>query len=200
MTQLATYYQRSMEGTNIAPPDGMVRSINEFLRMGAEAIRNDMQNEGAVSYEDLKSAESFLSFYQKNTQDFQGFGLFIFDHQGFYDKNRRYYDWQTLQPFVDAVFRFGIQMPNKARLLQLSRNIKLAVFALDDSTVVNFILTNFAAYTKLNVSFLDEHGRKQSILEAIFTRLQLMKKGSDFPAGSSLWALELLIKRFVYKL
>lgn len=200
MTAFVNYYQRSIEGTNIAPPDGMVRSINEFLRMAADAIKDDMQKEGVSSYEDLKSAESFQVFYQEHTKDFEGFGFFIFDHQGYYDKNRRYYDWRTLQPFVDAVFRFGIQMPSKARLLQLSGNIKLALFALDDDGVVNFILTNFASFAKLDVPILDEHGRKQSFLEAVFARLQLMKKGSAFEAGSSLWALELLIKRFVYKL
>jgi len=182
--KLGAYYDRWVEGTNIIPPEGMIRNIADFLSAAKEAI-------------DEKQFAQFAAEYKR---DFEGFALFVFDHQGFYDRQRRYYNWQTLQPVAEAIFKEGVKLPHKSRLIELTGNHKLALYALDDDDVANFVLSHFKLYAELKDKIEDKHGRKQSILEAMFARLQRMKKGSDFEAGSPLWALEMLIKRFVYNL
>jgi len=180
---LSAYYDQWYEKSNLIAPESMVRGIAEFLSLAKESL------------EDHK----FDEFVVEHKKEFEGLSLFIFDHQGFYDRCR-YYNWQTLQPVVEAVFKSAIKLPHKGRLLELTGNYKLAILALDDNNVANFVLANFSKYAELPDKVEDPHGRAQTLLEAIFAKLQLIKAGKDFLKGSPQWALELILKRYLYDL
>ncbi len=200
MTQLESYYDRWYEGTNLPATEGMVRPMSDFFSLASAAIDADLKEEKASSYEDLKIGANFRKFCQKYDKDVKGLFLFVYDHQGFYDRGRRFYNWRTLQPFADAVFRFQIAAPHKSRLLEVSGNFKLAIFALDDDDVCSYILSHFKVFADLPGTFEDKHGRKQTALEAIYNKLQEIKKGKPFDPGTPQWALEMVIKRFTYNL
>ncbi len=184
MTGLTTYYQRWREGLTIAPPEGMVRSIIDFLKLADKALKEN----------------NFLEFYQKNREDFLGFAHFVHDHQGFYDKARFYYNWQTLHPVVEAVFKHKLDIPYKSRLLELTGKYALAVYDVDDDDVVNFITSHLTLYAGLKDKLEDEHGRAQTILEAVYAKLQAIKKNKPFEVYSPKWALETLIIKGFYNL
>ncbi len=191
------YYKKMrQERTNTLSPAVMAKPITEFLRDAYGMITKDMQEEGVDSVKRLKSAKNFLSFCKENKEMVEAFGLFIGDHRGYYDKLPRFYNWQTLDPFVEAIFRFKVEMPNKSRLLEISGKYELARFAMYDDDVARFVLANFDKYAEIKDKFEDKHGRAICVLETLY--LELCK--SRGTVASPQWALEVLIKKMCYNL
>ena len=188
------YKQMRQEKMNTLSPAVLAKPITEFLRDAYGMLTKDMQTEGVKKADELKLAKNFLAFCEDNKEIVEAFGLFIGDHQGYYDKLPRCYNWQTLEPFTEAVFRFGVKMSNKHRLLEITKKYRLAVFAMDDDNVVRFVLANFDKYAEIKEKFKDEHGRAITLLEALY--LELCK--SRGKVASPHWALEVLIKKLCY--
>ena len=172
----------------------MAKPITEFLRDAYGILVKDMQEEGVDTVQQLKSANNFLAFCEENKESIEAFGLFIRDHRGVYDKYPNFYNWQTFEPFVEAIFRFYIDMPNKSRLLEMTNKYALAGFAMYDDDVARFVLANFDKYTEIKDKVEDAHGRAITILESIYWEL-CRTRGK---IGSPNWALKVLIKK-VYR-
>ncbi len=193
------YKRMREEKTNILNPTQMAKAINEYLRDAYGALVKDMEAEGVNSVEQLKVAKNFLAFCEKNKESVEGFGHFIGDHRGFYDKMNQLYNWQNLWPYTEAIFRFNVKMPNKARLLEITGKRELAPFAMKDDNVVRFVLENFDTYAYMPKKALDEHGRQVSILEMCYLELYRRRQEEVFPLASPAWALETLIKELIYQ-
>ncbi|MBR2299316.1 MAG: hypothetical protein IJ870_01920 [Alphaproteobacteria bacterium] len=196
MTQLTSYYTQRRSGLHIATPDGMRNAIAAFLKMALDAIENDLLSEEVSSPLDLKEGNFLLDFYQRYKEDFLGFAAFVTDYQGWYDA--RLYRWQEFTPFVQAVFSTGLEMPCKSRLIEISGQYPLARLALADDNVALYVLTHWSIYASLDEKYEDAHGRACNILEDMHTRLQNMPR--PFEPGTPQWALEILIKRYLYNL
>lgn len=190
------YLEMRDKRNNTLYPLLMAKPITEFLRDAYGILVKDMQEEGVDTVQQLKSANNFLAFCEENKESIEAFGLFIRDHRGVYDKYPNLYNWQTFEPFVEAIFRFNVKMPNKARLLEITGKYALARFAMEDDNVVRFVLANFDKYAEIKDKFKDEHGRAISALEALY--LELCK--SRGKVASPHWALEVLIKKMCYGL
>ena len=189
-----TYLRTREEKTNILNPANMAMAITEFLRDATGLLSKDMLAEGVNTVKELKLAKNFKAFCNKHNEELKAFGLFIGDHQGFYDGFRRFYNWQTLEPFTEAVFRFNVEMPNKYRLLEITKKYELAVFAVAEDDIARFVLKNFNLYAEMADKFQDEHGRAITALETIYH--ELCKNRAAI--GSPQWALEVLIKKLCY--
>ena len=197
MTLLETYCERRAEG-KITSPSGVSPDLNNFMRFAHSALKKDLDKEGVSSCENLTSAKNFLAFCKEHESDFKGFGFFIYDHQGVYDSYRCFYNWQTLYPVVSAIFMFGVKMPHKSRLIELTRRYDLAYWALDDPDVCKLVMREFKTYADIKDKFLDEHGRAQTVLERLYARLHYLSKHSCLVKGSPQWCLMHLIYDYLY--
>lgn len=159
--------------------------MNRHLSMARESISRDVQEEGASSYEALSKGRNFQRFYEEHKTEFENFARFIYNHRGDYDRCRDIYVWQTLIPYVVCVFRFGIKMPHRERLLELTKCLDLAVDAADDVDVMRFVVANFDVYTKLDNAF--------QVLQELDTNI--LACGS-VEKGTPQWAFHVLFQKF----
>ena len=179
-------------------PEAMRQAINSFLREAVEALEKDVKEEKVSSPTLLTRAENFKRFYKNHLEDFEAFGCFVFDHRGAYDGKRELYDWKILYPVVVAIFVFGIKMPHRSRLIELTKKFDLACFAMDDPEVCSFVVQNFKTYADLKDTFLDEHGRAQTILERLYACLHRLNIQQPFVKATPEWCLMNLIYQYIY--
>lgn len=179
-------------------PQAMQHAVTLFLSEAADAVQKDVEDEKVSSYPFLKEGKNFKSFYEKNTEDFEAFGHFLFDHRGVYDRDRDLYNWENLYPFVWATFNFGVEMPYRSRLIELTKRYDLADLAMDDPEICQFVVQNFKIYADIKDNFPDEHGRSQTILERLYKSLHTLNRQRPFVKATPQWCLMRLIHQCYY--
>lgn len=82
-----------------------------------------------------------------NMNSIRGFALFLLDHRGAYDKNLEK-DLVLLDGFAKLVIIMGIPFCNaEHRLLEITKDYKLALSALEKPNVAFFVIANIHSYT-----------------------------------------------------
>lgn len=198
MISLSTYLTSRQNSKNLPIPQTVQHSVCELFRDANKAILKDMKQEDVTAYHLIKNGENFKIFYAQNKKNFEALGCFLFDHQGLYDKDRQLYNWTNVYPVASAIFMFNLKMPYRSRLIDLTRRYDFAYFAMDDPEVCRFVVQNFSVYASIKDMFLDEHGRAQTILERLYTRLHSLNYQRPFEKASPQWCLMNLIYQYIY--
>lgn len=198
MISLETYFDCRQKNSSLPIPIAMEQAVTLFLKEAAEAVQKDVEDEGVSFYHLLQKGENFKNFYAKHADDFEAFGYFLFDHRGVYDKDRQLYNWEMFYPFVWAVFNFGVKMPYRSRLIEMTKRYDLACFAMDDPEVCQFVAQNFKIYADIKDTLPDEHGRAQTILERLYVRLHTLNHQRPFTRATPQWCLLHLIYEYLY--
>ena len=177
-----SYYSEVRRNLDVKIPtvNDLAPAIVNHLKKATDVIKNE-------------GKEGFRAFYEAHKEDFEGFAWFVYDHRGVYDRQRFLYNWQTLTPYVEAIFKLGLKAPHRERFIELINRYDLVIYALDDKDVVRFALSNLTFYIESNMFISTVEGKNCRLIEQMYEEL---KKYADTPYSPQ-WCLYVVLKKYL---
>ena len=176
--------EEALKGSGFSPL--LKNGIDSFLKDGTLAIEQDMHEEGKERV-CLVQAKNFNKFARANQEDFEAFGKFLAEYQSAYA-----YEWSHFYAVAQCILMFKVKMPGKVRLLEMTGHDEWAFYALENDSICNYIIKNFALYANMSERFLDDNGEDVLPILEIFYH-KLLKK--SYPEGS----VQHLLRNTIYQ-
>lgn len=139
MVMILRNYAQSRQSNNFFPTQSEMSDVYE-------GITHLLQHFQYLTNKKV-SKQKMLQEVENNADDIRSFALFLLDYQGVHDCKFST-QLELLENFAELVFIMGIPFYGaEHRLLEITKNYKLALYAPEKPNVATFIIGNLQRYT-----------------------------------------------------